>query len=77
MYPRQGSWVSVYDLRMYTTTGPGFTRGSHVLGLHSVPRKSPDDIGALAAQTELNTPARMPPIVLPSHVFSLNNFTLL
>lgn len=77
MYPRQGSWVSVYDLRMYTTTGPGFTRGSHVLGLHSVPRKSPDDIGALAAQTELNTPARTPPIVLPSHVFSLNNLTLL
>lgn len=77
MYPRQGSWVSVYVLSMYTTTGPGFTHGSHVLGLHLVSRKSPDDIGPLSVQTELTTPAHTPPIVLPSHVFSLNNLALL
>lgn len=37
--PRQGSWASAYVFRMYTTTGPGFTHGSRVLGLHLVSRK--------------------------------------
>lgn len=75
--PRQGSWASAYVFCMYTTTGPGFTHGSLVLGLHLVLRKSPDDIGALAAQTELNTPAHKPPIVLSSYAYSLNNLALL